>query len=364
VPSSLLSVSSATDPLLFENPMPAPTLRHRLAEWRTLVNVPSYADDPQAAGGRVGEQYLNALVGTHRQFRGANLYPNRRVPAGRRKREIDLIVVSPHRLHLIEVKNWSGSLHTDGRDWVQVNRAGASIRHPDLVADHRDKADALFAYLSREGVPLSPDVRRRYGSYKVLFVNPRLRIDSGCIASHPDVLTADRLDGYLHAQRRDTFGGQLAAALAGWCLDTDSAATVLDGLLGRLPADTVAKVNAAVGRLGTWDGVRFHGGRTDPSDLIRLRVGRQVIERGSLGRDGVVRVRWTRNRWWGLAKAITGWGQLGVLEMRSAGPDELRGVGSEETQPLGVRDMVLFHRAGDPQPVEIPLMTVNEIRLG
>lgn len=329
-------------------------LRARLADWRRLVAVSPRRDDPQVVGGRVAEEYLQCLIQAHRQFRGATLYPNRRVPAGRRRREIDLIVVSPHRLHLIEVKNWSGSLKLDRGQWVQLNRNGLAIRHPDLVNDHRDKADALFGYLDREGVRLTPDQRKRYASNKVLFVNPKLQIESSVIADHPDVLPSYRLDRYLSAQRRDSFGERLLGSIAQWCLDSDSASTVLDGLLGRLPPDMVARVNAALGKLGTWDSLHFHGGRIETGDLIRLDLGGRTADRNQFGRDIAMKLHWTRNRWWGLAKAL--WGErLGVLETG------VSGLGWVE---LDLADNVLFHKAGEPNPTPVPLASLDEIRLG
>src|SRR4051794_35880880 len=178
----------------------------RLADWSEIVATEAVDEDPEVLGGREAERFLNTLVESHFNFEGASLYPNKRVPAGYRRREIDLIVVTSKKIHVIEVKNWSGTLRDEGGLWVQTNRAGRRIEHPDLVADIVEKDSALIEYLNRQGVALEPRLRDKYMVNKVLFMNPKLGILSGSIARNPDVLVYGRLAGYLDQQRRAGFG--------------------------------------------------------------------------------------------------------------------------------------------------------------
>src|SRR5690606_28386865 len=108
-------------PLVLERSM-AMSVFDRLREWRKVASTSPMLEDADVLGGREAEHFLNTLVQSRGNFKGAGLFPNKRVPAGNRRREIDLIVVTAKRIHVIEIKNWSGSLRVVGDRWVQVNR--------------------------------------------------------------------------------------------------------------------------------------------------------------------------------------------------------------------------------------------------
>lgn len=328
------------------------SLFDRLREWREVVSTSPILEDSAVLGGRRAEDFLHTLVQSHDNFKGASLYPNKRVPAGNRRREIDLIVVTAKCVHVIEVKNWSGSLRRVGDRWLQTNRNNREIAHPDLVADHQDKNAALVEYLRRQGVELDPKARAKYLSNKVIFMNSRLIVHDRTISDHPDVLLPSRLDSYLNQQRRSGFGERILGSVVQWCLDTESADTVMDGYFGGLTPDKVAGVRAAVDRLATWDSLQYFGSRIEIGDLIRISVGDEVVPRERIGDRRSCPVRWTRRKAWGLFKALTGFGSLGRLHL----PDGAR--------PLSSEDFVFFHRAGDPAPTRIPLLGLSAITLG
>ncbi|MFO0865047.1 MAG: nuclease-related domain-containing protein [Gemmataceae bacterium] len=330
----------------------AATFSERLREWREVVSAAPAAEDPEVLGGRQAERFLHTLVQSHFNFQGASLYPNKRVPAGHRRREIDLIVVTAKRIHIIEIKNWSGSLRIIGHRWVQTNRNGREIEHPDLVADHQDKNVVLIEYLRRQGVQLNPKVQAKYLSNKVIFMNPRLVVHDRAIANHPDVLLPHKLDSYLNQQRRSGFGERILGSLVQWCLDTESADVVMDGYFGSLTPDKVVAVRAAVDRLGTWDTLQYFGSRVEIGDLIRVSVGGAVVSREQIGDRCHCPVRWTRHKTWGLFKALTGFGSLGRLHLPSG------------SRPLSPADFVFFHRPGEPAPTQIPLLGLDAITLG
>lgn len=329
-----------------------PNLFARLRTWRAIAATPPLADDPEVEGGRLGEQVLDRLVGANAQFKGAGLYPNKRVPAGHRRREIDLIVVTPRRIHVIEIKNWSGSLRAVGDRWIQTNRSGREIPHPNLVADNQDKNLALLDYLAHQGVPLDANDQRKYLSNKVIFINPRLTVADPVITQHPEVLLAPQLDTYLNQQKRNTLGQRLLGSVAQWCLDSETADGLLDRFLGSLTSARVAAIRDAIDRLPTWDALHYFGGRIETGDLLRLSIDGQTLPRASLGAPASCPVRWTRNRPWGLLKALTGLGSLGSLRLPAG------------SRPITPADHVWFHRVGDPEPTSIPLLSLTGITLG
>ncbi len=329
------------------------SLWSRLQAWRKLGKARPRNEDPEDVGGRQAERFLDALVGSHFHFKDADLYPNKRVPAGRRRREIDLIVVTPTRIHVIEVKNWSGTLAREGDRWVQTNRSGRRIEHPDLVADNRDKNLALVDYLNAKGAGLDPRQAGTYLANKVVFMNPRLTIATPAIRENPDVLEYARLQSYLKAQKRSTFGQAVLASVAEWCLGAEGSGAFIEGRLGRLPPEKVRAITEAVDELATWDSLGFLGTKVLNGDLLALRVGGEEYRGDDLGRRTTIRVRWTRNRWLGLFKALTGLGKLGKVDLPGR-----RGLA------LDPADTVLFHAVGDPQPSSLPLIEIDRIVLG
>lgn len=327
-------------------------LFNRLREWHNVVSTTPTEEDPEVLGGREAENFLHTLVQYHCNFKGASLFPNKRVPAGNRRREIDLIVVTAKRIHIIEVKNWSGILHVRGDCWIQINRNGREIEHPNLVADHQDKSFALIEYLRRQGISLDPKDQVKYLSNKVIFMNLKLGIQDPAIIKHPDILLRRRLDSYLEKQRRSGFGERLLGSVIQWCLDSDSAEIVMDGYFGSLTSDKVQAICAAVHKLATWDSLQYYGSRVETGDLIRASIDGETVPRELFGRRCHCPIHWTRNKTLGLIQAI-------VWEKRNGQLHLPRGV-----RPITFEDFVVFHRAGDPTPCEIPLVKLNGITMG
>lgn len=325
----------------------------RLRDWRAVVSTVPVMEDPEVLGGREAEHFLNTLLQAHLNFRGASLYPNKRVPAGHRRREIDLIVVSAKRIHIIEVKNWSGTLKVVGNAWIQTNRNGRDIEHPNLLSDHQDKSTVLLNYLDAEGIQLDRTARSKYLSNKVIFMNPRLSVLSQAIAEHPDILLHHRLNAYLEQQKRAGLGESLLGSLVQWCLDTESAEEVMDGYFGSLPRDKIEAIRTAIDKLSTWDSVKYLGTRVEIGDIIHLSIGGEIIRRDRLPNCCSLRLKWTRNRAWGLFKALTGLGEPGWVNLPGMG-----------RRPLSSGDGVFFHRVGEKEPVQVPLTSVEELTFG
>ena len=109
-----------------------------LRTWRALRRERPALETPEVQGGREAELILHELVTGRFQRQGAHLFAGRRVPcpARRMRREIDLIVLTPKLVSLIEVKNWSGELHDHGAVWLQVRRGGFSLWRPGVEFSH------------------------------------------------------------------------------------------------------------------------------------------------------------------------------------------------------------------------------------
>src|SRR6516162_11862412 len=146
-------------------------LMDRLRAWRAARRAAPVAEDPAVLCGREAELFLHDLVTSHFNHKGAHLFAGRRVPCPRRRmrREIDLIVLTPKLISLIEVKNWSGELFDRGPVWVQVRRTGDELRHPNLIADNLEKRDDFLDYLRGHGLALERDFAARYVVQKVVF---------------------------------------------------------------------------------------------------------------------------------------------------------------------------------------------------
>jgi hypothetical protein len=329
------------------------SLKKRLKDWHALTLVAPSPEDPEVHGGRQGEKYLHTLLTSHLQFKNATLFPNKRVPAGRRRREIDLLVVTAKRIHVIEVKNWSGLLRIEGDSWIQTTRDGTERVHPDLLADQQEKNDVLMRYLERQGVQLDDALHARYFCNKVLFVNPRLHVQDAAIWQHPDVLMPSRLDFFLGQQPKKAFGERVLGSVIQWCLDSENAGVVMDGYFGSLPSEKLTAIKDAFDRLSTWDALHYFGERIEIGDLIHVAAGGQLIKRNRFEDKTAYPLQWPRNKTAGLLKALLGIGSHGCLQY-----------GGGFSTPVGTDDYVYFHRAGDNAPVEIKLLELDSITLG
>jgi len=329
------------------------SLTSRLQDWHSLTKLSPAFEDPEVRAGRQGEKYLHTLLTSHVHFKGATIFPNKRVPAGRRRREIDLLVVTSKRIHVIEVKNWSGSLRIAGDAWIQTTRDGIEREHPNLLTDQHEKNVVLMRYLERQGMQLEAGLHDRYFCNKVLFINPRLHVQDAAIWQHPDVLMPSRLDAFLEQQPKKIFGERVLGSIVQWCLDSENANIVMDGYFGSLPAEKVSAIKEAFDRLGTWDALHYYGERIETGDLIHVVAGGQLIKRDRFLDKRLYSLGWPRNRTTGLMKALFGIGSLGCLEY-----------GGGFSTPLRTDDYAYFHRPGESAPVEVKLIELDSISIG
>ena len=325
------------------------SLGERLRTWAALRRVRPAPEEPNVQSGRDAEAELRRLVTSRPEHKGAHLFAGRRVwcPRRRLRREIDLILATPKLISLLEVKNWSGELRDRGDVWLHVRRNGQEVRHPNLVADNREKRDVFLDYLRRGGADLGRDFAARGVSHKIVFMNPNLAADAS-IRDHPDVVTADRLAGYLDHQPRAGLAERLLGSVVEFCLGPAAG-----GLFGGLGASRFAELVLLIADLPTWDRLRLHGGKELIGDLVELTAGGTRHRRDRLGHGAALRVSWSRGACWGLVKALTGLGTLGRLTLPAHGRVVLRAA-----------DTVRFHAVGETGAAVVPLTGVEEISLG
>ena len=315
-------------------------------------------ESASVAGGRDGELLLGELVGSSYPFKGARLLAGRRIPSKRqgRRREIDLIVCTPKMIHLIEIKNWSGYLALHNGVWRQTRRGGEVVDHPDPTEENRLKRDAVVEYLHDRGIVLDERYVREHIVTRVIFTNPRLELDPA-IESRPDVISRRELDGYLGRQRSGTPSGRVFSSVIEFCLDSEVklGEKLLHALFGRGGSDQYERIVTCLSETDTWDRLHFFGTRVVTGDLLGLSVGSKVYRRPELVEETgplPLRIRWTRGRFLGLIKALTGLGSLGSLHL---GKTRLE---------LSTSDTLSFHAVGSREPTLFRVVEFDRIVLG
>ena len=311
-----------------------------------------------AVGGREGEELLRRLVGSSFPFKNAYLFSGRRVPSKRqgRRREIDLIVCTLRAIHLIEVKNWSGSLKVHGGAWRQIRRSGEAVDHPDVVESNRLKREAVLEYLQGRGIALDDSYAREHIVAKVVFMNPNLELEPS-IEARADVISRRELDGYLGRQKKTGLAERMFSSFIEFCLDSEKAlgkrvenAESEEGAL-----DRYQRIVSCLSEIDTWDRLHFLGGKVESGDALELKLGPRIYRRSEFSRMAEripLRLQWTRGRLKGLLKALTGLGSLGSLYLGKTRVD------------LTPADTLIFHVVGEAEPTTFKLVEFDRIVLG
>jgi Nuclease-related domain len=330
-------------------------LMNRLRQWFDIQRIRPAAESPDVAGGRDAEILLERMVTSSYQFKNAHVLAGRRIPSKRqgRRREIDLIVCTPRMIHLIEVKNWSGQLGLWNGAWRQVRRGGDIVEHPDLIETNLVKRDAVAEYLHDQGVPLDERLVRDHFVPKIIFMNPRLELEP-TIEALPEVISRRKLDEYLGRQQQRGLTERVFSSVIEFCLEFESkiGGNASRAHIGEIPAGQYERIVACLSQTATWDRLHLHGTKVVTGDIVALRVGLKTYrkpELDELSERRPIRIRWTRNWFWGLLKAVTGLGPLGRLD---AGKTRI------EISPA---DTVTFHAVGEQEPRSHRLVEVDQI---
>jgi len=333
-------------------------LIERLRQWSEVQKVRPAEEPTDMAGGRDGELLLRRLVGSSFRFRDAHLFAGRRIPSKRqgRRREIDLIVCTPQMIHLIEVKNWSGQLTVRDGVWRQTRRGGDVVEHGDLIRENLLKRDAVVEYLHDRGLSLDQQFVRDHIVPKVIFTNPNLQLDPE-VEARPDVIARRELDAYLGRQLQKGLAERMFSSLIEFCLDSDSkpGKALSQGHHGQIPPGRYGQIVAFLSETETWDQLHFYGTQVVTGDVVGLRIGMKTYRKSELvdlSGNLPIRFRWTRGRFWGLLKAVTGLGSLGSLYLGKSRFD------------VSTADTVMFHAVGDVESRPRRVVELDQIVLG
>ncbi|KAL1519302.1 hypothetical protein AB1Y20_022829 [Prymnesium parvum] len=224
----------------------------RLQDARDASRPSSYDDIAHHAAGRLAEARVAAQLASSRApFGELRLWRSLRVPCAPTGRaEIDLVVVSAAGVHLLEVKHWAGAVRLDADGgWVQTRANGTIVRHGDVAAKLRAKAEAVQAYLRSQRVEL-----------------PAGAVEARVLLTHEACAASEQIEAMEGVLSR-------AAAAAYLCAFEQSmlsnlAARWLPGSLGgrKLQPALLAPLCAALDRLGVWDRLTLNGGRVIDGD--------------------------------------------------------------------------------------------------
>lgn len=330
----------------------------RLARWRALRNASLYLEDGRARAARRAEVVTGRLVSVHHAVQYGHVFSNKRIPrdvkaAAMGRYETDLLVITPRRVVVLEVKNWSGSLRVQGDQWVQTQRSGDQLVHQNLLLHNRDKLRVLRQYLLHRGVNLP--VERFHQA--VVFANPRLDIDPA-LRVHPAVLEFDSLDAVLGD---GTSAARLMAAkLVEKLVSAEAAKALHLDLLNVIPPAQVKAAAQAIAELRTWDRITLRGGRTLQGDLLWLRMIGTHCPAEVMNRGGAAELYWRRDLIGGfLWVVMDGW--PGYMQGTIFG-DQHRI--PRRALPVDQDACLYFHEAGEPKPSIIALTSVERVELG
>ena len=330
----------------------------RLRQWAEIQKVLPTLEAPDVTGGRDAEHVLKQLIGSSFAFKDGHVFAGRRIPSKRqgRRREIDLIVCTPCMIHLIEVKNWSGSLTVRKGRWSQSRRSGDVVDHGDLLETNLLKQDAIAEYLHDRGIAIDDKFIRDHIVTEIIFMNPRMELDPA-IEALPEIITRRELDHYLGRQPQRGHAEWLFSSLVELCRAAESKR---DDRLARpgsksIPAAKYKQITTCLSETETWDQLHLYGNKVLAGDLVRLQLGAASYRKHDLVQltgNVPIRLWWTRSWLWGLFKAATGLGALGTVYLRKS------------RMNITAADTLTFHAVGDENPKTRGLAEVDRIVLG
>lgn len=357
--SALRAVASAPATYIWPRPEDVParstlSLSERFAQWRVLSGVKPIPEDTIKLAGDEGERAVLKTLQRHRSLKGSYLYVNKRIPniqpghpllPGKRA-EIDLILLTPRHIHVIEIKNWSGRLESDAKNpdvWIRQRRYDPGPKPcANVVATNALKVRSLKSYLSQQGIPVTDAHLRNY----VFFTNANLSL-AGTVARMPEIVTMDavrRFSAKVGMRTLDKIILQLARVV----LEREQADQIGQGLCETFPEPLHAALEKTLDNLPTWDRLVLHGGREVTGDFIWADAwGARCLPK-SLQRGHYYRIDWQYNKYWALLYTLVG-RSLGSINNRI------------QADPHG---QVYFHAAGQPNPETFPLAQVTRIEKG
>jgi hypothetical protein len=299
-------------------------------------HLPDAADTAGDEGERLALDVVQQLAGDRQA--ACRLYPSLRVPRhdAPGKYEIDLLIATPPGLLGLEVKNWGGTIE-EARNghWQQVPSRGEARDHDDPLASVAAKMAAVGAYLSANGVPVSPQA-----------------LASAVVLTNPRLVLGPQLVGRPHLVRLAALRSLVAPMLPA---NREGFWSPLKRLFGleKMPVPVLAQfadVTRVLDRLPTWDLVYLHGGRVVKGDILGPAL---VLASGkTLGRTDAVALQLHMPRSWWL-----GWFVTSAASWADAG-------GICHREPVKLGQTIGIRLAGRGEEVHVPVEHVERIHFG
>jgi hypothetical protein len=334
-----------------------------IREWYYMQrNKQKHEEDGETMGGRLAERYIKEKVEHRFTFKNAYCFQGKRIPyktterSG--KREIDLLVVTPKMIHIIEVKNWGGEIRDEGDKWHQIRKFKGDVVHDNPTIMNQEKMHVLKGYLDKNKC-LLPQNPLRYFSQKVILMNENAILDC-TIRSNPNVIVAKKLEGYVSGMKTDILLSRMFKSIITKCLDAEASIQVCDGLLDSLSPQTYQQIISLLDQLGTWDSLILYGGKRINGDFLHFCFfdgnSEQKITRHQLNHK--TSFLWHRSHWWLLMQFFC---PIGIFSSKTSRFEIhlSRDVGQKFS--LG---HILFHSAGQKTPENFNLIDVDTLELG
>lgn len=205
-------------------------------------------------GRRAEQEVADQLRANQAAFSESRVWQSVRVPnQGGGRREIDLVLLGPRGLHVVEIKRWGGAVEV-GPDgcWTQRRRDGSLVHHGQVLETLQHKVDATLHHLRACGCELPPAA-----SHGKVLLTGGIALPAA-LAAHPNVASSSDVGEYLRAFEESPLSnlarGYLPAALSG----------------RQLGAQKLRQAAAIIDELGSWDVLTLHGGRVVTGDAHRL----------------------------------------------------------------------------------------------
>jgi Nuclease-related domain len=336
--------------------------REHFNAWHTIskTNLNPIEEDGWVLAGRDAEDLLRTIVNENYSFKGCHSFAAKRIPDSRnkRRREIDLIVVTAKNLYVIECKNWAGTLDVRGGQWIQTNSRGKVTTHEDVLNLNTFKMKLLVEYLQEQGIR----VQSHQVCQKLIFMNSNLEITNSAIARNPDVVAPDRLQDYLGQQDNKLKPHEkLFASVIGLLLDEELKGKVLDGLaIERVGGERHERLIQEIGMLATWDKIFLHGTKILSGDIINRDIANiyRYPNRVQINQVKEVQVGFVKSKWLGLAKAFFKVGRPIALDLYDS---QGRLLDKTSGDPLS---KIRIMEAGSTEPTSINLCEIDQIAFG
>ncbi|MBE7563892.1 NERD domain-containing protein [Acidithiobacillus sp. HP-6] len=332
------------------------SLHDRFSHWKILSSVRPLDEDAVKSAGDAGEKAVLDTLNKHRSLRGSHLYANKRIPNVRqcellpgKRVEIDLILLTQRHVHVIEVKNWSGSLMTcqgNKNAWVRHRRSDVEpMQVPNVVVVNAIKAENLKEYLFKNGIQIAAEQIRNH----VFFTNNRLEVDDN-IANMPEIVTVESLGHFSMGAGMKTLD-KIILQLARLILEQEEADVVGQGLCEAFPEALLNSLVSTFDTLASWDRIKLHGGRELTGDFLWADAWGSRCRKEDLQRGEYYQIRWRRNRYFSLMTTLMAL-PLGTIDMHKQ---------SVMADPDG---QIYFHAAGQQKPTLFPLVQLDMLEKG